>query len=162
MHLQNKASKSAHAVLVAREAQINGLLEVSNELIQSVSPKGKFLYVNGSWLRTLGYTQSEVAELSIFDVIHPDSDAHCQVAFQQIFQGKAMLNASIVFKDRKGEAVHVVGNAFPRIVDGKVEASKGFFRNVTEQKKVELALQHERMLVEKFLNAAPEAIAFLN
>lgn len=162
VHLQNKASKSAHAVLVAREAQINGLLEVSNELIQSVSPKGKLLYVNGSWLRTLGYTQSEVAELSIFDVIHPDSIAHCQVAFQEIFQGKAMLNVSIVFKDRKGEAVHVVGNAFPRIVDGKVEASKGFFRNVTEQKKVELALQHERMLVEKFLNAAPEAIAFLN
>ena len=53
------------------------LCENAHDLIQSVSPEGRFLYVNRAWLSTLGYDESDLSELDVFDVIHPDSRDHC-------------------------------------------------------------------------------------
>ena len=62
------------------EGMFRDLCENANDLIQSVSPEGRFLYVNRAWLEALGYTREEVEELKVFDVIHPDCRANCQEA----------------------------------------------------------------------------------
>ncbi len=54
------------------------LFDNSNDLIQSVSPKGEIQYVNKTWLKTLGYKRSEIKDLNIFNIIHPDSLEHCK------------------------------------------------------------------------------------
>ena len=58
--------------LVGAEEQLRDLFENATDLIQSVAPDGRLLLVNRAWLNTLGYRASELASLTIFDVIHPD------------------------------------------------------------------------------------------
>lgn len=50
----------------------------SNDLMQSVTPDGRFRYVNNAWLQVLGYGKREVAGMTIRDIIHPDELEHCQ------------------------------------------------------------------------------------
>ena len=44
----------------------------ANDLMQSVTPEGRFRYVNNVWLRTLGYKKQEIANMTIINIIHPD------------------------------------------------------------------------------------------
>ena len=49
------------------------VFEHASDLIQSVGPDGSFNFVNRAWRDTLGYSEAEVAALSLFDVVHPDT-----------------------------------------------------------------------------------------
>ena len=44
----------------ASEERYRDLFENANDLIQSVSPEGRFLYVNRAWRDTLGYTEEDL------------------------------------------------------------------------------------------------------
>lgn len=44
---------------ILSEDQLNRLFEDTKDLIQSITPDGRFLYVNRAWRDTLGYTQAE-------------------------------------------------------------------------------------------------------
>ncbi len=59
------------------------LCDSSNDLMQSVTPDGRFRYVNNAWRQVLGYSQREVAGLTIRDIIHPDELEHCQELFMR-------------------------------------------------------------------------------
>ena len=59
-----------------RDTPFRDFCENANDLIQSIAPDGKLLYVNRAWRKTLGYTKSDVETLNIFDIIHADSRAH--------------------------------------------------------------------------------------
>ena len=41
------------------------LCENAHDLIQCVSPEGRYLYVNRSWLETLGYETADVPGLAL-------------------------------------------------------------------------------------------------
>ena len=44
-------------------------LENTNDLIQTITPDGRFLYVNNAWLNTLGYNRPDIAR--------PLADRYC-------------------------------------------------------------------------------------
>jgi PAS domain S-box-containing protein len=64
--------KHAEERLRQSEDQYRDLFENATDLIQSVTPEGSFLYVNRAWRQTLQYSETEVADLTIFDVLHPE------------------------------------------------------------------------------------------
>src|SRR5262249_34183359 len=59
--------KKFEAQLRQSEEQYRDLFENTTDLIQSVTPEGRFLYVNRAWRKTLGYTEAEVGKLTIFN-----------------------------------------------------------------------------------------------
>ncbi|UCB43518.1 MAG: PAS domain S-box protein [Dehalococcoidales bacterium] len=128
------------------------LLENASDIIQSVSPDGRFLYVNRTWRETFGYTDEELTRLSLFDIIHPDSRAHCMAVFERVISGECIrgIEATLVTKD--GKKISVEANVNCRFEDGKPTATRGVFRNVTERKQAEIALRKKedryRNLVE--------------
>lgn len=117
------------------------LCENAQDLIQSVGPDGRLLYVNRAWRETLGYTADEVASMQVFDFIHPDSLEHCQRAFMQVFAGQMLGDVEFAFRTKSGRRVDVIGSAGARIVDGKPLWTAGIFHELTEAKRRDLERQ---------------------
>jgi len=138
--------------LAKSEEKYRDILESVNDLIQSVAPDGTILYVNRGWRETLGYSEEDVAKLSLFDVIHPDSMAHCQEMFKRVLSGETVTGAEAIFVAKDGRQVIVEGNASCKFVNGEPVATGGIFRDVTQRKAAEEAerkLEAEKLVVEE-------------
>lgn len=128
--------KMVEKKIAESEDRYYDLFENANDLIQAVTTDGSFLYVNRAWKQTLGYNEDEIQNLSIFDIIHPDSKEHCMKIFKHVMSGKSVerIEASFVSKDKK--VIVVDGSVNCRFKDGKPFSTRGIFRDITERKKV--------------------------
>jgi len=154
--------KQMEKVLKESEEQYRDLFENANDLIQGVNQDGHFLHVNRAWRETLGYTQEEISRLSLFDIIHSDSQ-HCIKVFQHVISGGSVGRTEATFITKDGKKVMVEGSANCRFVDGKPVATQGIFRNITERKQMEHELQerNERLDAqnEELQSQAEELVA---
>jgi PAS domain S-box-containing protein len=134
------------------EAQCRDLLDNATDLIQSVTPDGSLLYVNPAWRHSLEYTEAEVADLKIFDVLHPEY--HDQ--WRDRFEGAKADEASqweAIFLSKFGRHLYVEGNSSVRYQQGKVVAIRGIFRDVTEKKLAVVALKRSIRQYESLVNS---------
>jgi PAS domain S-box-containing protein len=153
MALHTRAERErAEQALRESEEKYRDILESISDLVQSVTPDGRILYVNRGWRETLGYTEEEVADLSLFDIIHPDSKAHCTEIFQRVLSGEVIQNVEVVFVAKDGKQIAVEGSASCKFEGDKPVATMGIFRDVTQRKVAEEAkrkLEAEKLVVER-------------
>ena len=133
----------AEAALRESEERYRDLFENANDLIQSVRPDGHYLYVNNAWRKTLGYSKKEVTRLTLWDIIHPDDQLHCQETFQKVMTGGTVGSIESVFVAKDGTLLTVEGNVNHRSKEGEVIATRGIFRDITERKHAERLLQEK-------------------
>ncbi len=122
------------------------LVDNANDFIQRVTPEGKFLYVNRAWKETFGYSEEELDKLTLFDVVHPDSLAHCGEIFQRVLSGEKVVGIEAVFVTKDGREITVEGSANCYFKEGKPVATMGIFRDITERKEVEKLKQQQKVL----------------
>ncbi len=134
-------------------------LQNANDLIQSVTPDGHFLFVNKKWRETLGYEEREIPGLTIFDIIHEDSLKHCMETFQRVVSGDNVGIIDAVFKTRSGLKVYVEGMADCRMVDGKPQYTRGIFKDITDRKKADVALKESE---ERYRNVVEDQTEFIS
>ncbi|MBX7172152.1 MAG: PAS domain S-box protein [Pyrinomonadaceae bacterium] len=140
------------------EERYRDLFENANDLIQSVGIDGKFVYVNPAWRHKLGYTEKEVKNLSIWDVIHPDCEPHCRELFQDTMTGKSVGMIETIFSAKDGRAINVEGTINIKRKNGKPLASLAIFRDVTDRKTMELALRESEERYRIVAESANDAI----
>lgn len=141
--------------MVVNSFDVSELLEDITDLVQSVAPDGKFLYVNRAWRETLGYSQTEFAHLHFSDIVHPDSLEHCQEMFARILNGENHGSIEAKFVTKSGEVVFVDGASRCSFRDGKPLATRSIFRNVTEKRLTEEKLRDRETLFHTFMNNSP-------
>ena len=129
--------KAVREALRESEERYRDLFEHANDFIQSVAPDGSILYVNQAWRAALGYTEQEISSLSLLDVIHPDSKAHCMELFQRVMAGDAVPRAEVTFVTKAGRAIVAEGSVNCNIKNGRPVATRAIFRDVTERKRAE-------------------------
>jgi PAS domain S-box-containing protein len=134
--------------LVESEARYRAVIENASDMIQSVRPDGTFEFVNRAWLERLGYTESEVPDLNIWSIIHPDSRKHCEELFARIFSGESLRDADAIFMTKSGDPVYVEGSVTIRELDGEIIATHGFFRDISERLLAQ-KLQEENQRLEQ-------------
>ncbi len=130
--------KKTEEALRESEERYRILIENAHDMIQSVAPDGRFVFVNSAWCSTLGYTREEVRTLTLFDVLHPDCKTHCSEIFRRVMSGEPVDNVAVTFVGKDGRCIDAEGNVSVRSVGGKVIATQGIFRDVTERKKAEM------------------------
>jgi PAS domain S-box-containing protein len=150
--------KRIERALRESEAKYRDLFEDASDLIQSVAPDGRFIYVNRAWRQTLGYDEQEIAGLNIFDIIHPDSQAHCMEVFQRVISGEVVDKIETVFVTKGGKKIVVEGTADCVFREGKPHSTRSIFRNVTERKKAEAALRESEERYRTLVETAQEGI----
>jgi len=122
---------------ILSDEQLRELFDGVNDLIQSVTPDGRFLFVNRAWRELLGYTAEDLAALTIFSIIHPDHHAECLESIQRIIGGEDLGLIEVPFLTKDGRVVIVEGNVSLYSINDIPIATRGIFRNITERKTAE-------------------------
>ena len=136
-------SKRAQIERALRESEerYRTLFENATDLIQIVRPDGRLLYVNRAWMKTFGYNQENIdAGLSIFDLIAPDCQEHCQTTFRKVVSSEGVQYIDTCFVAKDGTRVSIEGNACCKFLDGEPEETQCIFRDVTEKKQMQAEL----------------------
>ena len=131
------------------ETNLQDFLDNASDLIQSVSPDGHFFYVNQTWKDRLGYSDADLAQLTLFDLIHPGSLAHCAELFERVLRGEEVGSVEAVFLAKDGRRVRVRGNVNCRFEEGEPVATRSIFRDVTDVAEAEASLRHYQHELEE-------------
>jgi PAS domain S-box-containing protein len=68
---------------VIERAQARGLTwQLSPDLLGALNSKGYFETSNPAWQTVLGWTEAEVARMSIFELLHPEDREHTRAGFE--------------------------------------------------------------------------------
>jgi len=144
---------AAQQALAESEAWHRDLAENASDIIQSVRPDGSFMYVNRPWRETLGYSKREVKNVTLWDVIHSDSQAHCMEVFKKAISGEEVKSAEAVLVTKQGKKILVEGNVTCNIKDGIPISTRGVFRDITDRRAAEEEQRKKNVELEYFANA---------
>ncbi len=133
--------KRAMGALEESESRLRDFLDNAIDLVQSVSPDGRLLYVNRAWRDTLGYGDDDIGRLTIFDIVAPERRDHCRALFRRVMAGEDVGRVETRFVARDGRIITVEGNFNCRFEDGRPTAARSIFRDVTEKKRMEEEIQ---------------------
>ena len=143
------------------EAQYRDLIESTHDMIHSAALDGRVLFVNRAWLTTLGYEPSDVPQLTVFDIIHPDSRAQCQQVLSRVAAGESVDGLQTTFVTKAGRAIPVEGNVTARWVAGTVIGTQGFFRDVSERHQAKAALRQREEYFRVLIENASDVITVM-
>ncbi len=148
--------------LQEREARLRNFLNNATDLIQSVSPEGKFLFVNRSWQKILGYSETDLKELSIFDIIHPEHHKDYQQVLKSVIHGISCSSVEIKFITKKSQVILVEGNLNGVFEQGKIVAVEGIFRDISERKQAEIALRKSELRYRTIMQSSQDGIFLID
>ncbi|MCL6754043.1 PAS domain S-box protein [Nostoc sp. CCCryo 231-06] len=152
--------KQAEDALVESEERYRDLFENANDLIQCVNASGRFLYVNRAWQEALGYSESEIVNMNVFDIIHPEFKQGCLQRFYRVLSGEKIGQVKAAFVTKDGQTIFLEGNISCKFVEGHPVATRGIFRTITQRLVAEEALRHQQEETERLLlSILPTAIS---
>lgn len=132
----------AEQALLESEAKFRDLFDNTTNLIQIVTPDFHFIYVNRAWQETLGYSQAEIASLSLLDILYAGSQVKFREAMLQALEGKEIRECEATFVARDGSLIYVKGNISCKFKAGQPEYIRGIFHDITDRRKAEEQLFH--------------------
>jgi PAS domain S-box-containing protein len=152
--LAHEIQVRAHTEQAAREsgARLQGFLDNANDVIQSVAPDGRFLYVNSSWKRILGYSDEQLEKLKLTDIVHPAQHSKIERELSRTLQGGRPARIDVDFVAADGRVVMFSGSMQAQQEGGRTIAAQSIFRDVTEQRLAERQLDQS----QRNLNALVE------
>ncbi|NLD65195.1 MAG: PAS domain S-box protein [Crenarchaeota archaeon] len=143
--------KEAQDRLKETEEMYRTLLNDANVLIQSIDAHGKFLFVNDKWKNALYYTEDDLVTLNVVDIIKENNRSDFKTILKKVYLGKSISDFETVLVTKTGQEIIVNGKVCPLIKNGTVISIFGFFVDITDRKKAEVAL-NESMNTLIFIN----------
>jgi PAS domain S-box-containing protein len=121
---------------VIQRAQARGLTwQVSPDLMGALNSQGYFETSNPAWKTVLGWSEEEVASMSIFELLHPDDLERTRVGFELTQQGQPAIRFPNRYRCKDGSYRWISWVGVPE--DGMVYCSG---RDITEEKAAEAEL----------------------
>ena len=149
-------------LLLESEERFLDIFNNTNDLIQCIAPDGSFIYTNNAWRKSMGYTEEEVAELNLMDVLHPESKLCCQERFERLKLGQTLSSIDFKFLTKSGETLHLIGECGSLIKDDTAISTRGIFQNVTEKVLAEKTLKESEARYQALYDLAPDIYTTLN
>jgi PAS domain S-box-containing protein len=109
--------------------------QVSPDLLGALNAQGYFETSNPAWKTLLGWTEEEVASMSIFELLHPDDVERTRVGFNLTQQGQPAIRFPNRYRCKDGSYRWISWVGVPE--EGMVYCSG---RDITEEKAAEEAL----------------------
>lgn len=120
---------------------VQRFMDSANELVQSVASDGSFITVNKTWLKTLGYTDDDVKDLKIYEIIAPESQKTFADLFQKLCNQGGDENIEVTYIAKDGKKVMLEGTSTCVSQPGNISHAQFFFRDITYKKNIEKELQ---------------------
>ncbi len=123
--------------------------------------QGRFTFVNRQFCRGLGRLPDEIVGRTDDDFYPPALAAKYREDDRRVMDTLATLDAVEEHVGPDGERAYVQVLKTPLCnADGKVTGVQGIFWDVTERKRMEEAIEHERDMLQALLDSIPDAIYF--
>ncbi len=139
-------------------SRLQEFLDNANDLIQSVTPDGKILYVNSAWKRTLGYTDDELERLNLFELVNPVHRKLLEQEFKRVLDGASARRFNVEYRAADGRTVILSGSAAAQHAQGEAVGTQGIFRDVTEQRLAERQLAESKANTTALVENTGDAI----
>jgi PAS domain S-box-containing protein len=134
------------SALRENEERLQDFFDSALDLIQIVDADGRFVSVNRAWLETMGYAHDEAVNMSIFDVLAPESLEHCRTCFGRVMSNADIGRVEFEMISKDGRRITLEGYVNPRLEGGRVVAARSIFRDITERRKLERNLLNAEKL----------------
>ena len=158
----NTERQRAEKVLRESRANLQYFFDTASDLIQSMDENGNYRYVNAAWSQTLGYTSGEALNLNMLQVIDPAYHEHCRAMLNSLMIDQHPQQLEMAFRTKQGKEVIVEGSVSSRKESNGHIITNGIFRNITERKHAESAMQRANLELESAMRMKDEFLASMS
>lgn len=142
----------------AGESRFQTLIQHSADAIVLITAEGLITDASESLQALLGYTPAECIGTLIFNYLHPDDTVVIASKLAEVLKAPgAQVTVEYRARHKNGSWVWLEATGSNYLHDSQIQAIIGNFRNVTERKQLEVALQQERER-QRLLNEAGAAL----
>jgi PAS domain S-box-containing protein len=148
------------------EEKYRDLCENASDMIQCTTPSGLITYTNRAWRQTMGYSDDEINNLSLFEIAPCEYKDYWLEVLHRAISEKQPCNVDSILVSSSGDRIDVQGTINCRFVDGKPVYTRGMLRNVTKLKQEmadrETALNHINEIEDKLEQSKREFEEFIH
>ncbi len=144
------------------KAYLDQLFESALEGIVITDPQGIVVRVNRHFSEIFGYGKDEAMGKTVDSLIAPEDNSYAAVTITEKVAKGETVAFDAIRKRRDGSNVYVSVIAAPIFVEDRLEAVYGIYRDITQRKQVEKALQDQRDKVQMYLDLAGVMFIALN
>ena len=154
--------KKADLALLESEGRLRTIFEGASDGILVADPKTKrFVFANPRICEITGYSLKELLNLNVND-IHPEKDlSYVTDQFTKQAQGKITLATDIPVLRKDRRVVYCDINSRPAKI-GEQEYLVGFFRDITERKRMEKLLKESEGRLKSVIENSSDQIFMLD
>ncbi|MBK8259521.1 MAG: PAS domain S-box protein [Polyangiaceae bacterium] len=116
---------------------LTDVLEGTHDLIQATDAEGRFLFVNRAWRESLGFTESDLPSLRVFEIVAPESQSEWEARVREVESVGRSGPFELALLAKNGERLTVEGTSIGARDDAKLVAVQSFFRDVTRRNEAE-------------------------
>ena len=146
--------KSVEQELKTSESRYRDLIENITEYIISVDIDGNFLFVNNSFKRAIGYTDQELKQLKLADLLTEERKKYSQQTIQYILSGKLASPIKTEMVTKHGRILQLRGNTSVKYKHYKPVSIRGIFTDITENIKVESMVKKQTAKMKSIFDSA--------
>lgn len=141
--------------LAVSESRYRTFIEETNELITELSPDGYIRFANRRFKELMGYEESELMNLKVFDLMTEESAIESKMNLMSGGKDGAISKVSRIMLNKNGQRVFIEGNVAWQYKDGRFDGITGFFQDVTDQKLLEISLKESELKFRQLFYMAP-------
>ena len=135
------ATRRAEQALRESEDRYRDIFENSTEMVATISPQGRYLYVNPAWQAHFGQTSESFQDLIGFEsAFPPEIQAEAAALFRRALNGDRTERAPLKLRSIEGPAVEVEAALSCRQEDGQPVFVRCALRDVTPRNRRERRL----------------------
>jgi len=150
--------KKAEQDLKVEKAYFQQLFEIAQEGVVMTDLEHRVIFINDAFTRIFGFSQQEAKGRSIDELVAPTDvlplAAHIS---NQVTSGKK-ISFEALRRRKSNDLFDVACVAAPIEVDGKQVGNYAVYRDISQHKKAEQALETERAYLKQLFESAQEAI----
>jgi PAS domain S-box-containing protein len=143
------------------ETLLESLIESLPQNIYSKDRQGRFTFANQRYCRTQGRTREEILGKTNFDLHPPELAAKYRDDDRWVMEKRQIFETVEEHESAGGQTTYVRVIKTPLYdAQGEVRGTLGIFWDITEHKRAEEALAHERDLLHALMDNIPDTIYF--
>jgi diguanylate cyclase (GGDEF)-like protein/PAS domain S-box-containing protein len=143
------------------EERFRGLFEHATDGILMADEQKRLRNCNPAICGMMGYSPEEILRLGVVDICPEKDVPYVLEQFGKQLRGEISLSTDIPVKRKDGSVFYADVSSFPLALEGK-EYLVGFFRDVTERKRVEQELARERENLKAIFEASPVGMLLMD